>query len=116
MRKQLNVYLDKLKWSRADGDYIHLFRVDAFLPTGSLAPALVTPAGNMHGVLTYFMSHYAQPETIGSKNGIALTVFVLNLVPEGALQPFPYVAPPHNYIMFTIDQDGWDGTGEFGPV
>jgi hypothetical protein len=40
MRKPMNVDLTKLNWSLVDGDYIHLFRVDAFLPTGSLEPHL----------------------------------------------------------------------------
>ena len=116
MRKTVNLYLDKVKWSSANDGYIHLFRADAFLPTGSLSPSLVTPAGNVHSVSTYFMSHYAQPETLGGKNGIAITMFFLNLNPQGALTVYPYVTPPHNYLLFTIDQDGWDGSGEFGPV
>jgi hypothetical protein len=114
MRRQMNVHLSNAKWSLVplDDTRVRVYRIDAFLATGSTDPPLVTGAGNKYSPYTYSMWHLARAETIGGKNGIALTIFVQGPLPNiVAPDPLPY--PPDDYIMFIVDQDGWDGIGEF---
>lgn len=100
MRTIISLDIGHTHLTTVDNDAIALWRLDAFVQTGSLALPLVFPSANVHSSETYLLSYYVRPVTYLGGQGPLFAIFS----PRYTSGLAPFITTGH--IDFIVDQDG----------